>query len=272
METRLIYGKPIAERIRRALAEDIRRSGLNPGLGVVLAGDDPASHLYVGIKELAAGEIGIRFEKKLFPASAGTHEIIEAVEEFGRRGDIDGILVQLPLPRGIDEEAVLAAVPTAKDADGFRPDSPVPPVTVSAVRELVLASGIESAGRSALVIANSEIFAGPQRRMLEGLGFKSESITDLAVAGRLSRDSELIVIAIGRPGWLTREKINEGAVIIDVGTTRGPAGKVRGDADRDGLMGRAGAISAVPGGVGPLTVAYLLKNVAELAKKRRALR
>lgn len=266
METRILYGKSEAKRVRAEVTEEIRRTGVVPGLGVILVGDDPASHLYVGLKEKACAEAGIRFEKKLFSNDASTHEVLEAVKEMNGRDDIDAILVQLPLPESIDTQAVIDAIRPDKDVDGFRPDAIVTPVIVSAVRVLAEMADATPVGKRAAVIANSDVFAKPLVDMAAKLGYDAVSATDLAVAERLTGDADLVIIAVGRPGWLTRDKVRAGAAVIDIGTTR-VGNSVLGDADAEGLIGHAAAITPVPGGVGPLTVAYLLKKTLELAKK-----
>ena len=253
--TTLLDGKSLAARIRAELAEEVRRLGLKPALGVILVGDDPASKLYVSLKEKVGAEIGIRCHLVELPATVAPETLIAAIRDFNGRPDIDGILVQFPLPPGYDSEAVIAALDPAKDADGFRADSPVASPLVQAVLELVRASGLEPHGHSALVEANSPVFTERLMSRLAALGFVPGSPADLAV------------VAVGKPRHLTADKVKPGGVVIDVGTNR-EGTKVVGDADAQSLMGHVSALSPVPGGVGPLTVAFLMKNIVDLAKRR----
>ncbi len=268
METRILNGRALAERLRAEVAEEIRTKKLGPGLGVVLVGDDPASHLYVGLKEKACREAGIRFEKRLFAADAAMKDVLDQIAEFNRRGDIDAILVQLPMPPQFDEDAVIAAINPEKDVDGFHPKSAVEPGIVSAIVRLIRSAERPVVGRRAVVLANSKVFAVQVAEGLRELGLSAEIAIDQPAAARLSRDADVVVIAFGRPGWLTKEKVKPGAVVIDVGTTR-VGEKTIGDADFAGLQGTAGAITPVPGGIGPMTVAMLLKNTLELAERHK---
>ena len=258
MTTKTIDGRALARRIRDKVAEQIKKDHIDAGLAAVLVGDDPASHLYVGLKEKACREAGIRFEKHLLPASALEREVLALIKDLDRRADIDAILVQLPLPKGLDEDRAIAAIDPMKDVDGFHPDSRLEPGIVEAIRLLVKESGAPTEGRRAVALANSGIFA---RKVVEGL-----RPLGLAPTEELS-EADVVVIAYGKPGWLTADKIKEGAVVIDVGTTR-VGGMTVGDADFAGLQGRAAAVTPVPGGVGPMTVAMLLKRTAELAARR----
>lgn len=277
MRTRLIDGRAEAARIRAAVAAEISETGIRPGLGVILVGDDPASHLYVKLKEKACSQAGIRFEKHLFPADTSEHRVIEAVEALNLRDDIDAVLVQLPLPPHMNEDAVVAAVDPEKDVDGFHPanvrafldgEAAAAPGLASVLSALADMSGEDLSGKRAAIVANSDVFARPVKKVFENRGMRVDVVTDLAVADRRTREADLVVIAVGRPGWLTPDKIKPGAVVIDVGTTRvGDA--VVGDADFGALQGAAGAVTPVPGGVGPMTVAMLLKNVLKLARKKR---
>ncbi len=275
MRTRVIDGRAEAAKIRAAVAAEISETGISPGLGVVLVGDDPASHLYVKLKEKACGRAGIRFEKHLFPAGASEGLVIEAVEALNRRGDIDAILVQLPLPAHLHEDAVVAAVDPEKDVDGFHPENVRAFLAgraeaapgLAAVLLALAEAAADLSGKNAAIVANSDVFAAPARQISERRGMGVETVTDLAVADRLTRRADLVVIAVGKPRWLTADKIKPGAIIIDVGTTR-LGETVVGDADFEGLQGVAGAITPVPGGVGPMTVAMLLKNTLKLARRR----
>jgi methylenetetrahydrofolate dehydrogenase (NADP+)/methenyltetrahydrofolate cyclohydrolase len=255
IETRLLDGKELARRIRAEIAAEIERLKLTPSLGVILVGEDPASKLYVSLKGKAGVEVGIRSHLVELPADTKLEDLIAAIHDFNHRPDIDGILVQFPLPPGFDPQAVIDVIDPAKDADGFRVDSPVASPLIEAVLELVCASRLEPQGHSAEVFANSPVFTERLMSRLQALGFVAGEPADLAV------------VAVGQPGHLTADKVKTGGVVIDVGTNR-VDGKVVGDADVASLLGHVSALSPVPGGVGPLTVAMLMKNVLALAKRR----
>ncbi|HJV33072.1 MAG TPA: bifunctional 5,10-methylenetetrahydrofolate dehydrogenase/5,10-methenyltetrahydrofolate cyclohydrolase [Patescibacteria group bacterium] len=264
--TLVIDGRSVAARVREAVASRVRTLGFRPGLGVVLVGDDPASHLYVALKEKACLEAGILFVRRDFPADADQESVLRAVRDFDAREDIDAILVQLPLPPQLDADAIVAAIDPAKDVDGFHPENlmaylegrgPTPGL-IEAISTLLDAGGAPAEGMSC-VLAKSAVFSAPLETMLARRGLPP---TDDC------RDADVVVTALGKPGSLTAAQVKPGAVVIDVGTTR-VEGKTRGDADAAGLEGVAGALTPVPGGVGPMTVAMLLKKTLELAEARR---
>lgn len=255
--TRRLDGRALGRRIRNDAMELIRSEGLDPGLGVVLVGDDPASHLYVGLKERACAEAGIRFEKRLLTSDASEDEVLEAVRAFNARDDIHAILVQLPLPDQLDESKVIAAIDPAKDVDGFHVETRLVPGLATGILLLAKEAGVPFPGKSLYVMANSDVFRGPVERL-----FFEEGAVPVADP----KQADFIVIAVGKPGVLTKDMIKPGAVVIDVGTNRVGA-KVVGDAAD--LSGVAGAVTPVPGGVGPVTVAMLIRNAVELARRRR---
>lgn len=264
--TLVIDGRPVAARIREAVAARVRTLGFRPGLGVVLVGEDPASHLYVALKEKACLEAGILFVRHDFPADADQASVLKAVHDLDAREDIDAILVQLPLPPQLDADAIVSAIDPAKDVDGFHPENlmaylegrgPTPGL-IEAVSTLLDAGGAPSDGLSC-VLAKSAVFSAPLETMLTRRGLPP---TDDC------RDADVVITALGKPGSLTAAQVKPGAVVIDVGTTR-VEGKTRGDADAASLEGVAAALTPVPGGVGPMTVAMLLKKTLELAEARR---
>ena len=264
--TRTIDGRSLASLIRAKIAEEIARFGFRPGLGVVLVGDDPASHLYVALKEKACAEAGIFFERRDFPAEAAQDEVLSAIRHFNEDEAIDAILVQLPLPAQIDADAAVAAIDPRKDVDGFHPQNlraylegsgPMPGL-VEAVSLLLDEAGALSHGL-ACVRANSAIFSMPVEVMLERRGLAPTEDCHAA---------DVAVTALGKPKSLTADQIKPGAIVIDVGTTR-LEGKTVGDADAESLEGAASALTPVPGGVGPMTVALLIKRTLELARARR---
>lgn len=258
METKLLDGKTLAAEVRKAAAEAVRRENLSPGLGTVLVGDDPASELYVSIKEKACIEAGIHFMLRRLPRDASQANIEEAIDGLVARADIDGILLQLPLPAGLDTDAAIAAIPPEKDADGFTDAALVESPLIQAIGTLVKAAGVDPSGRTAAVHANSPAFQARVMKRLAAMGF----------ADAHDDPADLAVVAIGKPGWLGRDKVKEGGIVIDVGVNR-VGEKVVGDADAAALDGWLAARSPVPGGIGPLTVAFLLRNVVELARHRK---
>lgn len=266
----ILDGKKIAADIRARVKNEIAAGHLSPGLGVVLVGNDPASHTYVRLKEKACTEVGIAFEKTLLPITATQEEIIAAVAAFNERTDIDAILVQLPLPAGIDEDAVIRAMDPTKDVDGFHPKTTVTPVIVNALLQLIGASGIPLPGVQVAVFANSTVFAEPLRMALESRGtqvktYLKKDLTDTAPAVAAA---DVVIVAVGTPKYVRAKDCKDGAVIIDVGTNWLPDGSYVGDVDAVDTEDKPGWLTPVPGGVGPVTVAALMENVVVLAKRR----
>jgi methylenetetrahydrofolate dehydrogenase (NADP+)/methenyltetrahydrofolate cyclohydrolase len=272
-----IDGRAIAKTIREEVKKEVASLPSAPKLGVILVGDDPASHLYVGLKEKAAYEAGILTDIRKMPAGATDEEIIRVIAEWNNDPDVHAILVQLPLPPGHDTDRVIAAIDPKKDADGFHPENVKAlergqGTILSPVHEAVIrcigAAGIDPRGKSAAVIANSETFAAPLTHILQKAGFVTAIMHPDDLDAGITASSDVIVIAVGRPRFLGAGLVKPGAIIVDVGTTKDENGKVRGDADADALQDVRGWITPVPGGIGPMTVALLLKNVVRLYKAR----
>ncbi|TAK04729.1 bifunctional 5,10-methylenetetrahydrofolate dehydrogenase/5,10-methenyltetrahydrofolate cyclohydrolase [Patescibacteria group bacterium] len=282
----ILDGKKIAADIRARVKAEVAALGRlpagrhgTPGLGVVLVGTDPASHTYVRLKEKACAEVGIRFERTLIPAAAAQDDVLAAVRAYNDRADIDAVLVQLPLPDGMDENAVIAAMDPAKDVDGFHPDNLkrflagepiVTPVIVNGLLQLIAATGIPLPGARAAVFANSTIFAEPLRVALEARGMHvttslGKNLADTAptVAG-----ADVVIVAVGKPAYVRAKDCKDGAVLIDVGTNWLPDGSYVGDVDAEGAEAKPGWLTPVPGGVGPVTVAALTENVVALNRAR----
>jgi methylenetetrahydrofolate dehydrogenase (NADP+)/methenyltetrahydrofolate cyclohydrolase len=246
---------------------------------VVLCGDDPASATYVRNKGRAAERAGIRFTLLTPSADSSTADILDLCARLSGDPDIDGMLVQLPLPRQIDTGAVLEAVPVAKDADGFHPLNlgrlaagaapPVLPGTPLGCMELLRRSGVPIAGSRAVVVGRSVIVGRPLALLLVNADATvtvcHSKTRDLAA---VCREADILVAAIGRPGMITAEYVKPGAAVIDVGTTL-VDGRLLGDVDRASVEPVAGWLTPVPGGVGPMTVAMLLRNTVALARSRR---
>lgn len=275
-ETRHINGRKVARRIEDETRQEIAALGLDPGLGVVLVGDDPASHLYVKLKRKACERVGIRFELRKFGPDTDETEIIDTVREMNGRDDIDAILIQLPLPEGSDTDRIIRAMDPTKDVDGFHPDNirqlddagggDLPGLTEGII-DLIAETGEDLNMKRAVIAANSPTFALPLEMRLRQLGALPEFIRgDAPDITSYFRDADIIITALGRPGLIIGDDIKEGAVLIDVGTTR-VGDKVVGDVDAESVKGKASWLTPVPGGVGPVTVAMLLKNLVRLAKK-----
>ncbi|MBT4856907.1 bifunctional methylenetetrahydrofolate dehydrogenase/methenyltetrahydrofolate cyclohydrolase [Candidatus Uhrbacteria bacterium] len=264
----LLKGKQLAASIREKAKKRIAKLDHPPGMAAILVGDDAASHLYVRLKEEASKEAGIYFEKITPPAGTSTKELVAIVEALNVRDDIHGILVQLPLPTQ-DEDAVIAAIDPTKDIDGFHPHnrelrsqgepSLFPPVALSIMR-LIQASNQPLKQKTATVIANNEVFVEPLMALLAEQDIDAQFFSpESGALAAKTRVSDIIVIAVGRAGFIKKDMIKDGAIIIDVGTNK-VGDKTVGDVDRPARE-KAAFVTPVPGGVGPLTVAYLLMNV-----------
>jgi len=283
---KVIDGKKIALEIRAELKEKISKLGTAPGLAVLLIGNNEASRIYVGLKEKASEEAGIKFEKFLFSESASEPEILKKIDELNNRADINGTLVQLPLPAQLDEDKIIAAIAPQKDVDGFHPKNLelikdghpfIVPGVALGIMKLIESTGTDLKNKKAILLVNSEIFAIPLKYLLLKQGasvdMKLEAKSPDATVGiptQSRRDYKLkaydiIIIALGQPKILKESMVKDNAVIIDVGTTK-VDGHLSGDADFESFRNRNVWITPVPGGVGPMTVAMLLQNVYFLAK------
>lgn len=272
---RIIDGKKLALEIRTKLKEKITKLGFTPGLGVILVGNNPSSHLYVRLKEKACAEVGIRFEKKIFSENAKQNEIITAIQQYNRRKDIQGILVQIPLPKNFDTDKIINAINSQKDVDGFHPvnllamrdgRANIVPGVALGILKLVQSTDVPLKNKKAVLLVNSETFALPFKYLLEKKGVVTKVVLQ-ATSYKLQATNKynIIVIALGIPKFLTSDMVKDGAVIIDVGTNI-VDGKTVGDVDFESFRNREVWITPVPGGVGPMTVAMLLQNVYNLAK------
>jgi methylenetetrahydrofolate dehydrogenase (NADP+)/methenyltetrahydrofolate cyclohydrolase len=268
----LLNGRALAASLSSELKSKVDELPLTPRLGVILVGDDPASHLYVKLKERAASEVGIAVEKILMPQNSAAADVISQVKKFNARSDVHGILVQLPLPSQINEHEVIAAIDPTKDADGFHPlnlkklmnNQPaiIPGVSAGIVKLIELAQEPVQA-KLAYLIVNSDEFALPLKKLLATKGLRV--VTSHKIEPKQLSLADIVVVALGQPGVIKGEFIKDGAIIIDVGTTK-VGEKVIGDVDAESLRNRCVYLTPVPGGVGPMTVIMLLWNVYNLAK------
>ena len=273
MTAKIIDGKALASRIRSSLKNDIqklsREKGYLPGLAVILVGKDPASQIYVRNKEKACKEIGIESRVIYMEENISQDELLREINTLNNDKNIHGILVQLPLPSHIDEDAVISAIDPMKDVDGFHPVTTgklfvgqmgFEPCTPKGIITLIKETGQDITGKHAVVIGRSNIVGKPVAIML-----LRENATVTICHSKtkklkeISKNADILVVAMGRPESIDDEYIKEGAIVIDVGTTR-VDGKLKGDVVFDKAVHKAGWITPVPGGVGPMTITMLLKN------------
>jgi methylenetetrahydrofolate dehydrogenase (NADP+)/methenyltetrahydrofolate cyclohydrolase len=293
VSARILDGKRIAAEVRAEVkqrAGALRARGTTPGLAFVLVGDDPASAVYVRSKGQACEEAGFHSVTERLPAAATLDQVLALVRRFNDDPAIHGLLVQLPLPDGLDEDAVLTAIDPAKDVDGFHPVNAgrlatggegFVPATPLGVREILLREGIETRGRHAVVVGRSNIVGKPMANLLLRYGAGGDATVTVCHSrtrdlGEVTRLGDILIVAVGRAGMITREMVRPGAVVIDVGINRVPdparPGKTRlvGDVDYAGAAEVASAITPVPGGVGPMTIAMLLSNTLQAAERAAA--
>lgn len=284
--SKILDGRATAAAVRSELAQEVAalaRRGIVPGLAVVLVGDNPASVSYVTAKERACAEIGVRSFPHHLPADTPQAELLALVARLNADPAVHGILVQLPLPKGLDEQAVLLAISPDKDVDGFHPvnvgrmvlgERCFLPCTPRGILELLTRANVPVAGRHVVIVGRSNIVGKPLANLLLAKGIDAtvtvchSRTPDLA---EHTRRADILVVATGRPHTVTADMVREGAVVVDVGVNRVPdatkkAGyRLVGDADFDTLLPMVSRITPVPGGVGPMTIAMLLRNTVEAA-------
>lgn len=275
----LINGTVLADTIKQQVAHDVQTLPEQPRLGVLLVGDDPASHLYVRLKREAAERAGIALDIRLCDASISDDELVACINAWNADPHTHAILVQLPLPAGHDETRVIGAIDPVKDVDGFHvahlaawetgTASIIPPVHEGVLR-LINATDTPVNLARVTIIANSEIFAKPLAHLLKTAGAFVSVMSADALDPATLRESDIVITAVGKPGLITSPMVKNTVVLIDVGTTKLPNGKVVGDVDRDSFIHTEAWISPVPGGVGPMTIAQLLMNVVRLCRAQTA--
>ncbi|MBD5607382.1 MAG: bifunctional methylenetetrahydrofolate dehydrogenase/methenyltetrahydrofolate cyclohydrolase FolD [Desulfovibrio sp.] len=280
---RILDGKKIAADLRAEARDEIRdgvaRGIRPPGLAVILAGDDPASQIYVRNKRKACEEIGVVSHPFILPNDVSEAEVLKLIAELNARDDIDGILLQLPLPEGIDSRKCLLAIDPEKDADGFHPVNMgnlalglpcLAPCTPAGVMELLERSGLSVKGKKAVIVGRSDIVGKPLAMMLSRKNVDATVTICHSGTPNLEdecRGADFLFLAMGRPEAIVGDMVKDGCVVIDVGINRTPDG-LRGDAHFESVSGKASAITPVPGGVGPMTIAALMKNAVRAWKKR----
>ena len=291
MSAQLIDGKAIAAEVRRSVGKrvgELKESGIEPCLAVMLVGENPASRVYVGMKQRAADEVGIRTVDKRLPPDTSQADILAILDEWNADPGVHGILVQLPLPDQIDERTVMERLRPEKDVDGFHPinvgrmtsgdPDAFRPCTPAGVQVMLEHIGYDPSGRHAVIVGRSNIVGRPMAAILSQKGpFANATVTmahsRTADLGAITRQAELLVVAVGRPESVTADMVSEGTVVIDVGVNRVddpsvPKGyRLVGDVAFDEVAEKASWITPVPGGVGPMTIAMLLSNTATAAAR-----
>lgn len=280
MKAKLIDGKAVSAGLREEMKAQVlalAEEGITPGLAVVIVGDDPASRVYVNNKKKACEELGIYSEEYALPADTTQAELLALVDRLNKKPDIDGILVQLPLPGHLDEKSVIEAISPDKDVDAFHAvnvgkimigDYRFLPCTPAGIMELIKSTGIDVTGKECVVLGRSNIVGKPMAMLLlHQNGTVTICHSKTKSLSEVTRRADILVVAVGRAKFVTADMVKEGAVVIDVGMNRDENGNLCGDVDFEGVCEVAGAITPVPGGVGPMTITMLLKNTIAAAQK-----
>ncbi|MCD6522824.1 MAG: bifunctional methylenetetrahydrofolate dehydrogenase/methenyltetrahydrofolate cyclohydrolase FolD [Candidatus Diapherotrites archaeon] len=263
----IIDGKEVARRVREEVKQEIEKGGMTPRLDVILVGENPASKVYVRMKEKTCKECGIKSVRHDLPESVSMEELLELIDELNRNKEVNGILVQLPLPEHLDEQRVLEAIDPKKDVDGFHPINMgklvlgmdcLEPCTPAGIMKLL--EPFELKGKEAVVVGRSNIVGKPVAIML----LKKNCTVTVCHSKTVNleehtRRADILVVAVGKPKIVKADMVREGAIVVDVGINR-VEGKLVGDVDFDAVKEKVKAITPVPGGVGPMTVAMLMKN------------
>ena len=282
MSAKIIDGKQVAARCREELKQQVaalRARGIIPGLAVILVGEDPASQVYVRNKHRACEELGIHSEQYTLSADTDRQTLLDLITELNGREEIDGILVQLPLPGHLDQKEILSAIDPAKDVDSFHPqnvgrlvigDYFFAPCTPSGILTLIDSAGVDLTGKECVVIGRSNIVGKPMALMLL---HRNATVTVCHSKTRelpsVTRRADVLISAVGKAGFVTADMVKPGAVVIDVGMNRNQAGKLCGDVDFESVSRVAGYLTPVPGGVGPMTITMLLRSTVLSAQNRR---
>jgi len=285
LAARILDGKSLAQTIRGEVAEEVARlrarSGRIPGLTVVVVGDDPASQVYVRNKQNACKAAGMRGTLLRLPADVEEARLLATIDALNADPDVHGILVQLPLPKQIDDRRVIERVDPRKDVDGFHPENAgllaigqprFVPCTPLGIRELLVASGIETRGAHAVILGRSQIVGKSMALLLLQKGPGGDATVTVCHAStrdpaRFTRQADILIAAVGRADHVKADEIKPGAVVIDVGMNRRDDGTLCGDVDYPAAAGVASWITPVPGGVGPMTVALLLRNTLDAFRR-----
>ena len=275
----IIDGKAVSKKVKedvKAECEQLKAKGITPGLAVIIVGEDPASQVYVHNKEVACEACGFHSVKYALPAETTQEELNALIDELNEDNSINGILCQLPLPKHLDDKEVINRINPIKDVDAFHPvnvgaimigDYNYLPCTPAGVMELIHSTGVDVSGKKAVVIGRSNIVGKPMAMLLlhenatvEITHSKTQSLADV------TKQADILVAAIGKAKFVTADMVKQGAVVVDVGMNRDENGKLCGDVDFEGVKDKCSFITPVPGGVGPMTIAMLMKNTLTAAK------
>lgn len=289
---KLIDGKEVAARLKKDIAAEVEamvaRGERRPRLAAVLVGNDGASQTYVGHKEKACAEVGFESEVVRLDESTTEAELLQVIDRLNRDERVDGFIVQLPLPKHISEQRVIEAIDPKKDVDGFHPENTgrmisgldaYLPATPDGILELLKYYGIETAGKHCVVIGRSNIVGRPIANLLSSKGYPGDCTVTLCHSrtrnlAAVTRQADILIAALGMPGFVTADMVKDGTVIVDVGITRVPSDKTKsgwkllGDVAFDEVAPKCSYITPVPGGVGPMTIVSLMKNTLKAARKR----
>ncbi len=275
----IMDGKALACELRAALKEKIEKMERKPGLAVVIVGEDPASRIYVRNKIKACGELGIRSFAYELPATATQGEVEGLLDELAQNDEVDGVLLQLPLPKSLDSEAAAARIPFEKDVDGFSATNLgllmqnkqlISACTPSGVMKLLEKAGVSISGKHAVVIGRSETVGKPMAMLLLNAD-ATVTVCHSRTQGlkEICSQADILVSAVGRANFVTADMVKEGAVVVDIGMNRDENGKLCGDVDFENVKGKASHITPVPGGVGPMTITMLMYNTYLIATKEK---
>ena len=281
----LLNGKELAQKLQQEMTQEVtelKEKGLQPGLAVILVGEDPASQVYVRNKERAANNIGMYSVVYRLPETTSEADLITKIEELNHDDKVHGILVQLPLPKHINEDLVLDTIDPAKDVDGFHPMNlgnlfagkpTMIPCTPAGIMELIKLSGLDLAGKNAVIIGRSNIVGKPMAHLLLQVNATvticHSKTKDLP---KVAKQADVLVVAIGRANFVTADFVKEGAVVIDVGINRDENNKLTGDVKFDEVAPLTSYITPVPGGVGPMTITMLMRQTIDAAKRKENVR
>ena len=275
----IIDGKKVSAQVKeqvRIETEELVKKGIKPGLAVIIVGDDPSSRVYVNNKKKACEKVGFLSKEFALPATTTQEELLSLVKELNEDKEINGILCQLPLPKGLDEKAVIEAISPLKDVDAFHAsnvgkimigDYDFLPCTPAGVMEMLHSYNIPVEGKECVVIGRSNIVGKPMAMLLlHENGTVTITHSRTKNLKEVTKRAEILVAAIGKPKFVTADMVKEGAVVIDVGMDRDENGKLCGDVDFENVKAKCSAITPVPGGVGPMTIAVLMKNTLKACK------
>ena len=275
----ILDGKSLAKKVKEDLkieVEELKKKGIFPKLAVIMVGNDPASKVYVRNKSIACTEVGIEYEEHLLDENTTMEELLLLINKLNNDETVTGILLQSPIPKGLDINEAFKAINPKKDVDGFNPynvgklclgQDTLVSCTPYGIIKLLEENGIQIEGKDAVVVGRSNIVGKP---MMQCLLNKNATVTichsKTIKLERITKKADILIVAIGKPNFITKDMVKEGAVVIDVGINRGSDGKLCGDVDFSGVSEVASYITPVPGGVGPMTIAMLMKNIVKAAK------